>query len=56
MLAKRRVAAVGDLHGDYVSTLQVLQMARITNRAGHWIAKDAVLVQTVSYQRMMWPR
>lgn len=47
-----RIVAVGDLHSDYNNTLTVLQMAKIIDRRGNWIAGRATFIQTVSFTRM----
>lgn len=43
---KRRIVAIGDLHGDRTAALEVLQLAGLTDRDGHWIAGDTIFVQT----------
>ncbi|RKP05463.1 Metallo-dependent phosphatase-like protein [Thamnocephalis sphaerospora] len=46
-LAKRRIVAVGDLHGDMDSALSVLRMARVIDNSGRWSGgSNTVLVQT----------
>ncbi len=40
-----RIIAVGDIHGDYASYLQVLRDAELVNRRGNWIAEDTHFVQ-----------
>jgi hypothetical protein len=48
-LAKRRVVAVGDLHGDYANTLNVFRMAGIIDENNRWAGQNnTVFVQTVS--------
>ncbi|CAG8593923.1 9212_t:CDS:2, partial [Dentiscutata erythropus] len=42
----RRIIAVGDLHGDYEQTLEVLKMSRILDEKENWIGKNGILVQT----------
>ncbi|KAK3824226.1 MAG: Metallo-dependent phosphatase-like protein [Linnemannia elongata] len=41
-----RIVAVGDLHSDYNNTLNVLQMAKIIDRRGNWIAGRDTFIQT----------
>jgi len=41
-----RVVAVGDLHGDYGATLDVLRAAKLIDDNAHWIGGNATLVQT----------
>ncbi|KAG0290222.1 hypothetical protein BGZ96_006311 [Linnemannia gamsii] len=41
-----RIVAVGDLHSDYSNTLAVLQMAKIIDSRGNWIAGQDTLIQT----------
>ncbi|KAI8050360.1 Metallo-dependent phosphatase-like protein [Syncephalis plumigaleata] len=43
---KRRVVAVGDLHGDAKNSLAVFRMAGLIDANDRWIAKDTVFVQT----------
>ena len=43
----RRIVAVGDLHGDYINTLQTLKMADIIDEDNNWKAGNSILVQTV---------
>ncbi|KAI9597010.1 Metallo-dependent phosphatase-like protein [Syncephalis fuscata] len=46
-LAKRRVVAVGDLHGDFANSLNVFKMANIIDEEGHWAGGNyTVFVQT----------
>lgn len=40
-----RIVAVGDIHGDYDSYIQVLKDAELVNRRGNWIAGDTHFVQ-----------
>ncbi|KAF9908937.1 hypothetical protein EC991_009237 [Linnemannia zychae] len=42
----KRIVAVGDLHSDYNNTLTVLQMAKIIDRHGNWIAGRDTFIQT----------
>lgn len=41
-----RLVAVGDLHGDFVATQQVLRLAGALGPDGHWAGGDLTLVQT----------
>ena len=41
-----RVVAVGDLHGDYQATLDVLHAAKLIDDSAHWSGGNATLVQT----------
>lgn len=41
-----RVVAIGDLHADLPATLQVLQLAGLSDAEGKWIGGESVLVQT----------
>jgi hypothetical protein len=41
-----RLVAVGDLHGDFVATQQVLRLAGALGPDGHWAGGELVLVQT----------
>lgn len=41
-----RIVAVGDVHGAYEELLTILEAAGLTDAAGHWVGRDAVLVQT----------
>ena len=40
------IVAVGDLHGDYKNTWDVLRMAGVIDARGHWSGDVDVLVQT----------
>jgi len=40
-----RLIAVADLHGDFRSAMQCLQMAQVVDRGGKWIAGNARVVQ-----------
>ena len=44
--AAARLVAVGDLHGDFVATQQVLRLAGALGPDGHWVGGKLVLVQT----------
>jgi cephalosporin hydroxylase len=46
--ASNRIVAVGDIHSDYKQALAVLQMAKIIDSKGDWIAGQDTFVQTVS--------
>jgi hypothetical protein len=49
-LKKRRIVAVGDLHGDKANSLSVLRMAGVIDAHNNWAGGDhTVFVQTVSY-------
>lgn len=41
-----RIVAIGDVHGDYDSFVELLQQARLIDKKLKWIGKDAHLVQT----------
>ena len=41
----RRVIAIGDLHGNLASTLQILKVTGLIDDENQWIGADAVLVQ-----------
>eukprot|EP00803_Ostreobium_quekettii_P009037 evm.model.scf_1653.2 EVM.evm.TU.scf_1653.2 scf_1653:11234-17196(-) len=41
-----RLIAVGDLHGDFQQTLEILKLVGVADPNGAWIGGDAVLVQT----------
>ena len=43
---KKRIVAVGDLHGDLAHTLRVLRAAKIVDHRAQWIGKTATLIQT----------
>lgn len=43
---KRRIIAIGDLHGDYELTIKILLLAKIIDKNLNWIGKDSVVVQT----------
>lgn len=43
---KRRIIAVGDIHGDLVNAHRVLQMANVVDEDGFWTGNVDVLVQT----------
>ena len=45
--AKKRIIAIGDLHGDYDLTIECLKLAKIIDNELNWIAKpkDTVVVQ-----------
>lgn len=47
MPAKKRIIAIGDLHGDYELTLNCLKLAKVIDDDLNWIAKpkDTVVVQ-----------
>lgn len=45
-LLSRKLYAIGDLHGDLQTTLQILEMAGIISNDRKWIASDSILVQT----------
>lgn len=42
----RRIVAVGDLHGDYINTLKVLQMSGVVDSEGRWMGDIDIFVQT----------
>ena len=41
-----RIVAIGDLHGDMESSLQVFKMAKLIDDSLNWIGQDTILVQT----------
>ncbi|KAJ3058989.1 hypothetical protein HK102_010215, partial [Quaeritorhiza haematococci] len=41
----QRIVAVGDLHGDLKSALEVLEMAGIINSERQWVAGNTIFVQ-----------
>ncbi|KAI6108055.1 Metallo-dependent phosphatase-like protein [Pisolithus sp. B1] len=43
---KRRIVAVGDIHGDLLNAHRVLQMARVVDEDGLWTGEVDVFVQT----------
>lgn len=43
---KRRIVAVGDIHGDLVNAHRVLQMANVVDEDGYWTGDVDVFVQT----------
>lgn len=45
-LPKRRVVSVGDLHGDYESTVVILRALGVMGPDDHWKGGNTVLVQT----------
>jgi len=44
-LGVSRIVAIGDVHGDYDSFVEVLLEAELINRRRNWIAGDTHLVQ-----------
>ena len=43
--AKRRIIAIGDLHGDWDATIKSLKKAGVINNSLNWIGGDTVVVQ-----------
>jgi hypothetical protein len=43
--AKRRIIAIGDLHGDWKATILALKRAGVINNSLKWIGMDTVVVQ-----------
>lgn len=43
---KRRIVAIGDLHGDLPHAVRVLRLAELIDMRNKWIGKKTVLVQT----------
>lgn len=43
---RRRIIAIGDLHGDYDLTLRCLLLAKVIDNKLNWIGGDTVVVQT----------
>ena len=43
--AKRRIIAIGDLHGDWSATIKSLQKARVINNSLNWKGGDTIVVQ-----------
>lgn len=41
-----RVFSVGDLHGDYKSTMEILSSLGLVGQQGEWTGGDSILVQT----------
>lgn len=49
----QRIVAVGDLHGDYPNTIEVLTMAGIVDKSEKWAGGDyTTFVQTVCRRRI----
>jgi hypothetical protein len=44
--AIHRIVAIGDLHGDFAAWRDIARAAQLVNANGHWIGRDALLVQT----------
>jgi hypothetical protein len=44
-LTERRIVAVGDVHGDYASALEAMQLAGAVDASGQWIGGDLIVVQ-----------
>jgi len=42
---KKRIIAIGDLHGDFDALLIALSKAKVINKFGKWIGKDTIVVQ-----------
>lgn len=43
--ANRRIIAIGDVHGDYGSALEALQLAGAVDAQGDWVGGDLIVVQ-----------
>lgn len=43
--AKRRIIAIGDLHGDFNLTIKTLQLAKVIDNNNNWIGNDTFVVQ-----------
>ena len=43
--SKRRIIAIGDLHGDWTATLKSLKKAGVINNNMRWIGGDTIVVQ-----------
>jgi len=41
----RRIVAIGDIHGDYKSTIKALRLAELINKSHNWIGGNTVVVQ-----------
>lgn len=41
---RRRVFAVGDIHGDFKAAVCILQALKLVSRTGHWIGKESLVV------------
>jgi len=41
-----RIVAIGDLHGDFAGYVEIMEMAGLRDREGHWIGGKSHLVQT----------
>ncbi len=41
-----RIVAIGDLHGDFEGYAEIMEMAGLRDREGHWIGGKTHLVQT----------
>lgn len=42
---RRRIVAIGDLHGDWALTLKILKIAKVIDDDKNWIGKDTIVVQ-----------
>ena len=40
-----RVIAIGDLHGDYISTIKSLRICKLINKSNSWIGGNTIVVQ-----------
>lgn len=43
---KRKIIAIGDIHGDLYAARTALKIAKLIDDSDNWIAKDIILVQT----------
>ena len=44
-LNRRRLVAVGDLHGDFLAAVRALELAGVMDESGKWVGGDTVVVQ-----------
>ena len=42
---ENRIVAIGDLHGDYKSTIKSLQICNLINKSRNWVGGNTILVQ-----------
>lgn len=51
-LNRKRIVAVGDLHGDYAQAIRTLKLLKIIDKDENWSGgNNTTFVQTVSYRR-----
>jgi hypothetical protein len=41
----KRIIVIGDLHGDYQKTIEILRISKLIDRNNNWISGDTVVVQ-----------